>query len=59
MPVAASVQSLIDAYCTSRFSRRPVRKNTAQAASSGGAARKYSTIAATFALVDVVRSIAS
>jgi hypothetical protein len=36
-----------------------VRKNTAHAASAGGAYEKYRTIAATFALVDVVLSIAS
>ena len=58
-PVAASVQSLIDAYGTRRLSRRPVRKNTAQAASAGGASAKYAAIAATLALVEVVRSIAS
>ena len=58
-PVAASVQSRIAADGTRRLSRRPVRKNTAHAASAGGAAGNTATIAATFALVEVVRSIAS
>ena len=43
----------------SRLSRRPVRKNTAQAASSGGAARRYAAMASTLALVPVVASSAS
>ena len=55
----ASVQSWIAAYGTRRFRRRPVRKKTAHAASAGGAAPKYRAIAATLALVEVVRSIAS
>ena len=44
---------------TTRFSRRPVRKNIAHAASAGGASRKYAASAATFAFVEVVRSSAS
>jgi len=36
-----------------------VRKKVAQAASAGGASRKYAASAATFALVEVVWSIAS
>jgi hypothetical protein len=39
-PVAAIVQSWIAAYGSSRFRRRPVRKNTAHAASAGGASAK-------------------
>ena len=42
-----------------RFSLRPVRKKSAQAASAGGASAKYDCIAATFALVEVVASSAS
>ena len=41
----------------SRFGRPPERKYTAHAASAGSASRKYSAIAATFALVDVVESM--
>ena len=44
------------AWSRRRFSRRPVRKKTAHAASAGGAVSKYARIAATLALVDVVRT---
>ena len=59
MPVAACVHCQIDAPGTRRLRRRPVRKKTAHAASAGGAVAKYASIAATFAFVEVVRSIAS
>ena len=42
-----------------RLILRPLRKYSAQAASAAGAALKYATIAATLALVEVVRSSAS
>ena len=51
-PPAPTARSPADG--TTRFSRRPVRKKIAHAASAGGASRKYAASAATLALVDVV-----
>src|SRR5690606_3265855 len=55
-PVTSEHHSQSSFPGSSRLKRLPEMKNRAQAASAASAARKYSTSAATFASVDVVRS---
>src|SRR5436309_11040315 len=59
MPVISSVSSHSTRVGSRRLILRWVRKNSAHAASPGGAERKYAALAATFAFVEVVRSSSS
>ncbi len=58
-PARSQPQDASSRGAISRFSRPPVRKWSAQAASAAGAWAKYACIAATLALVEVVASSAS